>query len=229
MPLPLPTNLQTDTAQTIPIAFSSHKKPISGYLRVNLQSNEQFYPPDMLRNLFPVPQQHTTIPKSLLRNWYERNLWNATANATPPSLLGDKTAHSDTDDDGEGQAEESSETCTFQEDLLRFCNPLELENNKRLKLLHSRYLKNDARTRDLKFIPMLEHEIEFEWETEESVLDPGNWMDPIDLHKHEGKKYLSNLYTAIQNHCERLTKMAESRENLLLNDEPISWRYSTLE
>ena len=217
--------MQPESAQTVAIAFSSHKKPISGYLRIHLQSDDQFYPPEILNKLFPAPQPHTRIPKSLLRDWYERNLLNSTASTTP-ALLESPLSNSDTDDDDAERLKlESLETCTFQEDLLRFCDPLELENNQRLKLLHSRYLKNDPRTRDLKFIPMLDHEIEFEWEAEQTVIDPGNWMDPIDLHKHEGKKYLRNLYAAIQNHCARLTKVAESRENLLLNDEPISWRY----
>ncbi|XP_065358269.1 coiled-coil and C2 domain-containing protein 2A [Calliphora vicina] len=221
VPLPLSTNIEPEP-RTITITFSSHKQPISGYIRLNLETDEQFYPNEMVRKLFPAPQQHTTIPKNLLREWYERKLLTTPENGQA-ALLSSKSG-SDTESDTEKLATALSETCTFQEDLLQFCEPSELENNPRLKVLHSRYLKNDVRTRDLKFIPMLDHELEFEWEnTQQSVIDPGNWMDPIDLHKHEGKKYLKSLYEAIQNQCSRLTKVVESRENLLLNDEPISW------
>ncbi|KAM7352847.1 coiled-coil and C2 domain containing 2A isoform 2-T2 [Cochliomyia hominivorax] len=220
VPLPLPSNLQTETS-SLTVTFSSHKQPISGYLRLDLQTDQQFYPNEIIDKLFPGPQQHTTIPKSLMREWYQRKLFHAADN-TDPELLASNSG-TDTEDDTEKLELGKSETCTFHEDLLKFCDPLELENNQRLKILRSRYLKNDPRTRDLKFIPMLDHELEFEWEEEEMVIDPGNWMDPIDLHKHEGKKYLRNLYAAIRNQCSRLTKVVESRENLLLNDEPISW------
>lgn len=218
----MPTNLQTETS-SLTVTFSSHKQPISGYLRLQLQTDQQFYPNEMINKLFPGPQQHTTIPKNLIREWYERKLLNA-PESTDPALLASNSG-TDTEDDTEKLELARSETCTFQEDLLRFCDPLELENNHRLKVLRSRYMKNDPRTRDLKFIPMLDHELEFEWnEEEETVIDPGNWMDPIDLQKHEGKKYLRNLYAAIRNQCSRLTEVVESRENLLWNDEPISWR-----
>ncbi|KAI8118640.1 Coiled-coil and C2 domain-containing protein 2A [Lucilia cuprina] len=220
VPLPLSSHIESEP-RTVTIAFSSHRQPISGYLRLNLETDEQFYPNEIVNKLFPGPKQHTTIPKNLLQEWYDRKL--LTTPETPELALLPQSAGSDTEDDTEKLEAITCNTCTFQEDLLRFCDPIELENNARLKLLHSRYMKNDARTRDLKCIPMLDHELEFEWEAQESVIDPGNWMDPIDLHKHEGKKYLRSLYAAIQNQCSRLTKVVESRENLLLNDEPISW------
>lgn len=191
-------------------------------MRLSLHSDEEFYPNELINKLFPAPQQHTTIPRNVLRDWYRRQLLN-TSETSNPTLLS-ANSKSDTEDDTEQPEMLRPQTCTFQEDLLQFCDRSELENNQRLKLLRSRYLKQDARTRDLKCIPMLEHELAFEWEAEENVLDTGNWMDPIDLHKHEGKKYLRNLYAAIQSQCSRLSKLVESRSNLLLNDEPVSWR-----
>ena len=74
-------------------------------------------------------------------------------------------------------------------------------------------------------MPALENELEFEWnEAEEQVLEAGNWMNQIDLFKHQGKKYVKSLYQAIQGQCCRLQQVMETRENLLLGDEPASWR-----
>ncbi|XP_061391395.1 coiled-coil and C2 domain-containing protein 2A-like, partial [Musca vetustissima] len=219
VPLPLPSASGGDDPPNITVTFSSHKQSISGYLRLNLQSDEQIYPQEIVERLFPAPGQHTHIPPNMLKDWYNNNLM------TLPESSGQLEERHSENSESEEEAEKSTttKTCTFQEDLLRFCDISEIDNNPRLRLLRSRYSKNDSRTRDLKFIPMLEHELEFEWESEERVLDPGNWMDPIDLHKHEGKKYLKQLYEAIQNQCIRLTKVVASQENLLLNDEPMSW------
>ncbi|XP_058980735.1 coiled-coil and C2 domain-containing protein 2A [Musca domestica] len=218
VPLPLPSADGGDDAPHMTITFSSHKQSISGYLRLNLQSDEQIYPQEIVERLFPAPGQHTHIPRTMLKDWYEHNLM-----ALPESTDKLEEARSGSSDSEEEDNREKLKTCTFQEDLLRFCDVAEIDNNPRIRLLRSRYTKNDSRTRDLRFIPMLEHELEFEWESEERVLDPGNWMDPIDLHKHEGKKYLKQLYEAIHNQCVRLTKVVASQENLLLNDEPMSW------
>uniref|UniRef100_A0A1I8P3X0 C2 domain-containing protein n=1 Tax=Stomoxys calcitrans TaxID=35570 RepID=A0A1I8P3X0_STOCA len=220
VPLPLPSPTAQET-QSVAITFSSHKQPISGYLRLDVESDEQIYPPEIVDKLFPAPKQHIHIPKNITREWYQRNLLPM---PEPSTHSEDQSAVycSETDDE-DGQKEANPQTCTFQEDLLRFCDITEIENNARLKVLRSRYAKNDIRTKELTFIPMLDHELEFDWESEERVIDPGNWMDPIDLHKHEGKKYLKSLYEAIENQCSRMNKVVAGRENLLLNDEPISW------
>ncbi|XP_073826969.1 coiled-coil and C2 domain containing 2A [Musca autumnalis] len=219
VPLPLPsTHGFGDDVQQMTIAFSSHKQQISGYLRLRLQSDEEIYSQEIVERLFPPPRQQTHIAGKLFKDWYQQQHMTFPESNEPTQE--EPQSNSETEEETENPA---IRTCTFQEDLLRFCDISDLDNNPRLRLLRSRYSKNDPRTRDLKFIPMLEHELEFEWESEERVLDSGNWMDPIDLHKHEGKKYLKNLYEAIQNQCIRLTKVVASQENLLLNDEPMSW------
>ncbi|XP_075153066.1 coiled-coil and C2 domain containing 2A isoform X2 [Haematobia irritans] len=224
VPLPLSSPM-TMEAQSFTITFSSHKQPISGYLRLDLESDDQLYPPEIVKKLFPAPKQHTHIPKHIMREWYQRKLLPPLPSNTSQldGHYDHQSALSCSETEEELEQGPLSQTCIFHEDLLRFCDISEVENNPRLRVLRSRYAKNDARTRDLKFVRMLDHELEFDWETEECVIDPGNWMDPIDLHKHEGKKYLKNLYESIQNQCNRLNKMVASHENLLLYDEPMSW------
>lgn len=139
----------------------------------------------------------------------------------------DQSTHEASEHDIEDAEEyDNAETCTFEEDSLHCCALEEIETNSRFRLLHSRYLKNDERTRDLCFVPALENELEFDWNAENSnVLETGNWMNPIDLYKHEGKKYIKSLYQAIRSQCCRLQHVMETKENLLIGDEPASWRY----
>ncbi|KAI9583885.1 hypothetical protein GQX74_010220 [Glossina fuscipes] len=218
VPLPLPSALGTEN-QSMNISFSSHKLPLSGYLRLDLQCDEQVYTEDVVDILFPKPQEHIQIPKHILKEWYDKKF------LTKDYETGKEASgnHYYDEYDSDRDSPSPSDTCTFQETLLQFCDTAELYNNKRWQILHSRYLKDDPRTRDLKFVPILEHELFFEWEDNEEVIDQGDWMDPVDLHKHEAKKYLYQLYTALYSQCKSVTHVVESSENLLLNDEPMSW------
>uniref|UniRef100_A0A1A9WZN6 C2 domain-containing protein n=1 Tax=Glossina brevipalpis TaxID=37001 RepID=A0A1A9WZN6_9MUSC len=218
VPLPLSSSMNREN-RSMNISFSSHKLPLSGYLRLDLQSEEQIYAEDIVNILFPKPQDHIQIPKHILKEWYDRKF-----------LTKDYETEKEIDEnyyDDEYHSESGfpslANTCTFQETSLQFCDIEELYNNKRWKLLHSRYLKDNPRTSDLRCIPILDHELSFEWEESEEVINQGNWTNPVDLHKHEARKYLYQLYNALQSQCEGLTQMVKSSENLLLNDEPMSW------
>lgn len=283
LPLPLPAadeKITDNPLRLTSVNFASHNQPVSGYLRLRLYSDNEFYSEDMLKVLFPAPQQHIQIPKSMLQDWQERGLVDESSlklsrderegnSVRTQSTASDTDAVEDNGDDDSDNSQDDnyskdndlqefqteidtenrthttirgkkrenrrkelkvgrkgkSKTCTLEEDTLHFCDIGELYDNKRWNLLHSRYLQNDARTRDLKLIPMLEREVITDiWEDQEPVIDMGDWMDAIDVHKHLGRKYLSEFYQTIQYQCQRLNKSAENSENLLLNNEPVSWK-----
>lgn len=175
----------------------------------------------MIKVLFPSPEERLK-PQSITKDA------PATAAGYPNQENNISTETDDNDSDMEGKKHNrltKAHTCTFEENLLKFCSMEELENNQRFKILCSRFQQNDNRTKDLRYVPSLEHELEYAYdEQEDIVIDAGNWMDPIDLHKHEGKKYLKLLYEAICNQCTRLSKVMENSENLLLGDEPATLR-----
>ncbi|XP_037948079.1 coiled-coil and C2 domain-containing protein 2A [Teleopsis dalmanni] len=185
--------------------FSSLKQPIAGRISLNFQCDEEQHSQDLI-----IPLKY-----------------NAEVRKDLTKVCSDKEcSESDEGNEKEQESEQKNNvtTCTFEETILQFCSIDEIENNPRFRLLHSRYLKNDSRTKDLHLVPSLDNELEFDWEAQnENVIEHGNWMDAIDLFKHRGKKYLRNLYTAIDNQCSRLTKLMENAENPLIGDEPATW------
>ncbi|XP_017835465.1 coiled-coil and C2 domain-containing protein 2A [Drosophila busckii] len=109
----------------------------------------------------------------------------------------------------------------FAEEELQLCRPDQLLDNKRLRLLHSRHQQRNVRTKQLRFVPALEHEIgELEQLTSsaqlEQLLEPGSNWNPIDLHKHRGRKFLQLLYETIGGQCAQRAKAMETPVPLLL-------------
>lgn len=285
LPLPLPppnATVADNPLRLMSVNFASEKQPISGYLKLRLLTEKDFYGKEMLKTLFPIPQKHIQIPKRILKDWLQKGFidesflkaanqdkrqqhnkiedndvnYDQLMENNADDLEVDSEANSDYPDDeqdnqfkeldteseldgeavlkkrsagrgkGKGNRQGGRTTCTMEEDILYFCDVEELFVNKRWNLLHSRYLQNDSRTRDLKCIPMLENEIITDiWEDDEPVIDIGDWMDPIDVYKHQGKKYLTEFYQTIQYQCQRLNKSLEksTETNLMINNEPVSW------
>ncbi|XP_054738715.1 coiled-coil and C2 domain-containing protein 2A [Anastrepha obliqua] len=221
--VPIPHALQTADTEEQRVAFETQKSiNISGRLTIRFHCEEQ----TQFGAHWHVPSTAVSLPnptrsQARAREWHAEKLL---------AHLDENAQHTDDDmtmdaaEPAETSPEQLPQTCTFEEELLQFCAIEELEHNRRFKLLRSRYLKNDARTRDLRFIAALDNEIEFDWSDKEAaVIEAGDWMDPIDLHKHEGKKYLKQLYEAIRSQCARLSTAAASAEQLLIGDVPASW------
>lgn len=224
--MPIPHALHSADTEQQRVFFTAQKSlNVSGRLTIRFQCEEQvdlsarWYVPTATINSPTVSLQDSPVNQANVRELHAENLL---------AQLDDNVQHTDNgeiaSDSGEAAAT-ALKTCTFEEELLYFCPIEELEHNRRFKLLRSRYLKNDARTRDLRFIAALDNELEFDWtDKEEAVIEAGDWMDPIDLHKHKGKKYLKQLYEAIRSQCERLSIAAASTEKMLIGDLPANWR-----
>ncbi|XP_011179565.1 coiled-coil and C2 domain-containing protein 2A [Zeugodacus cucurbitae] len=224
--VPIPQALHTADTEEQRISFTAQKSiNVSGRLTIRFQCEEQvdlsarWYVPTAANNNSPtVSLQSSPGSQANAREFHAEQLL---------AQLDDHAQHTDNDEvasELDVPAPTSLNTCTFEEELLQFCPIEELEHNRRFKLLRSRYQKNDARTRDLRFIAALDNELEFDWsDKEEAVIEAGDWMDPIDLHKHEGKKYLKQLYEAIRSQYARLNIASANAEELLIGDVPASW------
>lgn len=109
----------------------------------------------------------------------------------------------------------------FSEQQLQFCHIEELVENRRFHLLHSRHQQRNLHTKQLRFVPALEHEIsELEPLPDTrgmgSLLEPGTYWNPIDLHKHRGRKFLQLLYEVIGSQSARRAKALQTPVPLLL-------------
>ncbi|XP_030559947.1 coiled-coil and C2 domain-containing protein 2A [Drosophila novamexicana] len=108
----------------------------------------------------------------------------------------------------------------FAEQQLQLCGVEELLQNRRFQLLHSRHQQRNFHTKQLSFVPALEHEIVELEELEPhanvaQVLDPGTVWNPIDLHKHRGRKFLHLLYETITSQCVQRAKLLQTPLPLL--------------
>lgn len=125
---------------------------------------------------------------------------------------------------------ENMESNVFRlnEDLTAFCSEQELQSNKRLNMLSARF-NADLKFKNLKFVPNNEREIhglmvadDDNDDTDDGgggkhIIEDLDWMDPIDLQRHRGKKYLRSVYQLIMNHCDILNKNCEAQD-LLIGD-----------
>ncbi|KAH8400770.1 hypothetical protein KR009_000826 [Drosophila setifemur] len=110
---------------------------------------------------------------------------------------------------------------TFAEQQLQFCAMEVLLENRRFQLLHSRHQQRNLHTKQLRFVPALEHEITDAEALPDSrgtgqLLEPGTYWNPIDLHKHRGRKFLQLLYEVIASQSARRAKALQTPLPLLL-------------
>ncbi|XP_030387639.1 coiled-coil and C2 domain-containing protein 2A [Scaptodrosophila lebanonensis] len=116
----------------------------------------------------------------------------------------------------------------FAEQELQFCSIDSLLNNKRFQLLHSRHTQRNLHTKQLRLVPSLEHEIAedlFLIPSVSRVLEPGFCWNPIDLHKHRGRKYIQLLYESIRSQSVQRAKILQTPQPLLLlnGEQPPGW------
>ncbi|XP_055907018.1 coiled-coil and C2 domain-containing protein 2A [Eupeodes corollae] len=191
------------------INFSSHKQEnVAGKLKISFNCDEGNYSEKMLNTIFPSDSLRTETSEDILSN-LKKKFMEYSSNAS-------EIDENQTSDEDDKESEDSPvDTCTFEETHLEFCSREEIDNNPRLRMLSSIY-KRDMRTKDIRFVSYLDGEIEEDYE--EKVIDMGNWMDPIDLHKHKGKKYLKNLYEVVRNHCDQMSLISGSSDDLLVGN-----------
>lgn len=109
----------------------------------------------------------------------------------------------------------------FAEQQLQFCGLDVLLDNRRFQLLHSRHQQRNLHTKQLRFVPALEQEISEEEPLPDGrgtvqLLEPGTYWNPIDLHKHRGRKFLQLLYDVIASQSARRAKALQTPLPLLL-------------
>ncbi|EDW74405.2 uncharacterized protein Dwil_GK21406 [Drosophila willistoni] len=110
----------------------------------------------------------------------------------------------------------------FAEQQLQFCSMATLLGNRRFQILHSRHQQRNFHTKQLRFVPSFEHEmteldlIPTDGTSEPALLEPGYCWNPIDLHKHRGRKFLQLLYEVIRSQSARRARAMETPLPLLL-------------
>lgn len=113
---------------------------------------------------------------------------------------------------------QQSQTNLFRlnEDIYAFCDRDKLNDNKRIVLLNARF-NSDLKLKDCKLVP--HNEVEIEIPVDLQIFEDMLWVDPIDVQRYQGKKYLKHVYDIITNHCEVINRNYEYRD-LLIGDTP---------
>lgn len=111
----------------------------------------------------------------------------------------------------------------LNEDLTAFCSKETIDKDERFNMLIARYAGSLKLNCD-NMIPPIAREIEDKacnvTDDEERIIEDLNWMDPIDMQRHRGKKYLLSVYRKISEHCDRLRKHSSTQDLLIGNDVP---------
>ncbi len=162
------------------------------------------------------PRKSLTLNQEKLKVWYGNNLLDPMDPDTG-SLLKIINDHDDTlEETVKSDEPYRSEKFRFLEEDLAFCSEEEFNNNERFNILIARY-KNELHFKNKKFVPNFEREIELEKDKDTKVLDESIGMDPIDLQRYRGRKYLKRVYEIIINHCENLNR-DKLNTNILIGD-----------
>lgn len=158
------------------------------------------------------------IPKDTVRTWHQQQLidpLDPDSHSALKSLLHERPLN----------VEQRAKTREFNlnEEDLAFCSQEELDNNERLNMLRARF-ERDLKFKNTTFIPSNEREIEKPDYTSmfEEIIG-----DPIDIQRHEGKKYLKKVYETITNHCDNLNASRE-KSAILIGDQIPTFGYALL-
>lgn len=119
----------------------------------------------------------------------------------------------------------------FNEDLTAFCTKEELNGNQRLNMLSARF-RNELKINNgnNKAVPHSIREIEkiaIDDNDDFKMIEELEWMDPIDVQRHKGRRYLKNIYGIISNHVEKMSDCFDTQD-LLIGDTPPTFRYIRL-
>lgn len=157
-----------------------------------------------------------SLNQEKLKGWYDDNLLNPMDPDTGTLIKLINTKEEIEEKENISNDPDSNEKFRFLEEDLTFCSEEEFNNNERFNQLIARY-KNDIQFKNKKFIPHFEREIEPEKDRDTKIIDESVGMDPIDLQRHRGRKYLKRVYEIITNHCENLNR-DKLNTNILIGD-----------
>ncbi|XP_055593663.1 coiled-coil and C2 domain-containing protein 2A [Uranotaenia lowii] len=171
---------------------------------------------------FPSPTRRRQVPKRVtlskdIQRWLDEQALEgdeSNAEVLMKALENQRSVERDSDEEKD-DFQEKDERFIFNEDLLAFCSEEEINGNERLNMLIERFNKN-LKYKNIKFIPQIEREVEIPEEAK--IIDETLGIDPIDLQRHRGKKYLKKVYDTITNHCSVINQ-DKIDENLLIGDQ----------
>lgn len=225
--LPIPEAHELfEGATTTPMTFATISKQISGRIDVKMGWTTALSTCSVSNNCNftrklrkPIADNHKTI-----QQWFDDELLDPldpdTASLTNQMLRKDPTAHPPPTE------EKSMKLFRLNEDQTAFCSADVIRLDKRLNLLADRF-NADLKFKDRKFVPNTEREvIDCEKSDDEGTsqcIEDLDWMDPIDLQRHRGKKYLRNIYRTLTNYCDILSRNADA-QNLLIGDDIPTFR-----
>lgn len=112
--------------------------------------------------------------------------------------------------------EDGNDLFRLNEDVHTFCAQNKLNTNKRLELLIARF-NSDLKLKDCRLVPHTE--IEIEVPADLNIFEDMLWIDPIDVQRYQGKKYLKHVYDIITNHCMVINRNYDHYD-LLIGDTP---------
>lgn len=135
--------------------------------------------------------------------------------AITPFVDAPQNAQHVNDDVGDGDGD-GSDVFRLNEDIHTFCALNNFNANKRLELLIARF-NSDLKLKDCRLVPHTE--IEIEVPSDLNIFEDMLWIDPIDVQRYQGKKYLKHVYDIITNHCTVINRSFEHHD-LLIGDTP---------
>lgn len=120
----------------------------------------------------------------------------------------------------EGDSTTPSNQFRLNENLYQFCPAS--EQSRRLNILTSRF-NSHLRFKDEKFVPHEDREIGYsDGDHDENIIEDLSWLS-IDVQRHNGKKYLLEVFDVIKNHCEIINRSIDLND-LIIGDNPLSFR-----
>lgn len=211
VPVPAEHELFTDAA-TVQIHYSNPPTDITGHIGVKIGWST--------RNNEPLTRSsHSITKKGSLSNhtvqqWYDEHTLDP-MDPEAQSLVDGIHVYAQHSD--QELAIGTRHYFRLNEDLTAFCTAKQLDTDKRLNMLISRY-NGELLHRDQKYVPCSEREIEqHQGAGDKHFIENIDWLDPIDVQRHQGRKYLKQMYRYITNHCEVMNQSYESRD-LLIGD-----------
>lgn len=109
----------------------------------------------------------------------------------------------------------------LNENLLEFCTEGEFKDNVRFNILQARNEKS-LKYLNMRLVPQFDREIEIL--EEKKLIEKTLGMDPIDLYRYQGKKYVRKVYEAISHNISLLQKNTDEC-NIVTGDETPTFGY----
>ncbi|XP_022225803.2 coiled-coil and C2 domain-containing protein 2A-like [Drosophila obscura] len=199
--------------KAVPLTLSFQAFPSSPQMAGDVRLYYDYAPTEVRQGVNDLDDIQP-LPNELLRTLIPPRLPAVAAiaaNAEPATPIGPCHRH----------RKNKAPAVVFAEQQLQFCPISTLLSNKRFQLLRSRHQQRNLHTKQLRFVPALEQELDDEGEAlsttgdSSRLLDPGTFWNPIDLHKHRGYKFLKLLYEVIGNQSARRAKAQQSAHPLL--------------